>query len=127
MQPQQPKRSPVPIIVLVLVLGALGYFFYSGRNDSSVGLIVNNQNNNDVLGKDLLAALGKINAIQLDNSIFQSPVYGSLSDFSVEIVPQPVGRDNPFSPLEVSAPTGGAAASQAPTAPLKKTIPAKKH
>ncbi len=61
-------------------------------------------------GQQVLALLGKLKAIQLDNEIFSDPTFQSLQDFSIEIAPQPIGRSNPFLPVgfantSVSKPT----------------------
>lgn len=54
-----------------------------------------------ILGRELLTALGQLRDIKIDTSIFDDPVFQILSDFSVEIADQPVGRRNPFSPFEL--------------------------
>jgi len=35
-------------------------------------------------------------SIRLDSSIFENPAFASLRDFGREIIPEPVGRTNPF-------------------------------
>ena len=51
------------------------------------------------VGTDVLTLLNQIQSLRIDKSIFESPEYQSLNDFSVAIPPQPVGRPNPFAPI----------------------------
>lgn len=51
------------------------------------------------LSGDLLAVLGSLNTIVLDESIFDDPVFESLTDFGVTIPSQATGRRNPFAPF----------------------------
>jgi hypothetical protein len=52
-----------------------------------------------VVNGDFLATLERIQLISLDGSLFTSELFASLRDLTVEVSPQPVGRDNPFAPL----------------------------
>jgi hypothetical protein len=47
-----------------------------------------------------LITLSKLQKIDIDETFFQSEIFQSLKDFSVEIKPQPIGRDNPFTLIE---------------------------
>ena len=51
------------------------------------------------IGEDLVALLFRLQSLKLDQSIFTSPVFRSLKDFSQEIPSEPVGRPNPFAPV----------------------------
>ena len=63
--------------------------------------------------QDLIALLLQLKAIRLDNALFTDPLFQSLTDYSKELVVEPVGRPNPFAPL------GGTAAPATPTTPKK--------
>ncbi|MEK9184661.1 MAG: hypothetical protein AAB866_00660 [Patescibacteria group bacterium] len=98
----QKNKVMLPVIILVVVLGIIGYFYISSRGNSGDLLVqVDKTASDQVVGKDLLIALNRLNAITLDDSLFRDAVFATLNDFSVEIVPQAVGRNNPFSPLNV--------------------------
>ena len=118
-QNPQKKSAAVPIIILVAILGVIGYFYISGRGDDGSLLKVAAKRSDEIIGKDLLAALNRLNAIKLDSSLLRDPVFASLQDFSVEIVPQAVGRNNPFLPLGKTAATASSSA-------LKTAIPKKR-
>ncbi|MEK7068372.1 MAG: hypothetical protein AAB964_01000 [Patescibacteria group bacterium] len=51
------------------------------------------------LSTDLLAVLGSLNTIHLDDAFFADQVFQSLTDFGVTIPPQATGRRNPFEPI----------------------------
>ena len=51
------------------------------------------------VGEDVLELLATLRGIELDGSIFEDPAFRSLEDFSRELVPEPVGRENPFAPV----------------------------
>lgn len=50
--------------------------------------------------QELIALLLTLKTITLDTALFDDPAFKSLKDFSQELVPEPVGRPNPFAPLE---------------------------
>lgn len=62
-------------------------------------------------GANLLTALGNLQTVKLDNSLFSDPAFQSLADFGTTIPPQPIGRLNPFAPLQGTA-AGGASLPQ---------------
>ena len=118
-QPPKKKSNVVPIVILVIILGVIGYFYISNRNSNELLLQVQTKDSSEIIGKDLLAALSRLNAIKLDDKLFRDPMFNSLQDFSVEIVAQPVGRDNPFLPI------GSTGTSTSGTS-LKKALPKKR-
>lgn len=97
------QSKNIKIVVGALVLALLAFVGYKYLNtgdaasDSDV-LIAQNQNQ-DVVGSDIIAELRLLNSIQLDVTIFTSDVFRSLNDFSLEVVPEPQGRVNPFASI----------------------------
>lgn len=57
----------------------------------------------------LVETLLALRTVTLSGSIFSDPAFQNLKDFSVAIVPEPVGRPDPFAPLGVSASVSGSA------------------
>jgi hypothetical protein len=55
---------------------------------------------------DIVNTLLELRAVSLSGTIFSDPAFLRLKDFGSQIIPEPVGRPNPFAPL-----TGSAAAS----------------
>ena len=69
--------------------------------------------------QQILEILLALRAVKLDETLFSNQAFISLKDFSTPIVPEPVGRPDPFAPLGVGGPistTGpaGASAGQSP-------------
>lgn len=52
------------------------------------------------IGAEIITALSQIKSLNLDNSIFSDPVFIQLKDKSQPIPKEPIGRENPFAPLE---------------------------
>ena len=62
-------------------------------------------------GQDVVDTLLTLRSIKLDGAIFSESAFTSLHDFSTQIVPEPVGRPNPFAPLGASGTTTSQAMS----------------
>ena len=125
----QKSKTPIIILIVVLILAGVAYFYYTGTpKDTSASLTTTAQNSAAAAeGAKVLALLNQISSLQIDTSLFTSPVYQSLVDHTVQVIPQNVGRPNPFASLfgsivPASPDTGGfAPAPTAPVAPVKKS------
>ena len=86
-------------IALIVILGGVWY----GLSSSSVPAPIL-QTDRAVADADqgLVATLLTLRAVTLSGTIFSDPVFMSLQDFGKDIVSEPVGRPNPFAPLESS-------------------------
>lgn len=71
----------------------------------------------DPASQEVVETLLALRAISLDGGLFQNPAYISLRDTSTEIVQEPVGRPNPFAPLD------GAVIAPPPPAAVPDTAP----
>lgn len=89
------------ILLIVLVVGAFVYFFVIGDDTQDISFLLegNSDGISDNVGAEVLALLQQIQSIEIDASVFSSPVYRTLRDYSVSIPPQNVGRQNPFAPI----------------------------
>lgn len=98
------RQTVIDIVVVLLIPLAIvaGYYFWKqGDSPSLLSLIVPNLaakpgEEAKELGAKVTVALATLNAIKLDNSIFNDPVYNSLRDFPVTIATTTIGRDYPF-------------------------------
>ncbi|MDE2071275.1 MAG: hypothetical protein KGI70_00890 [Patescibacteria group bacterium] len=88
-------RTGLLAVVLVLCL-VIAYLFYMGGPSTPA---LSTVDTSSPVSSDLLAVLGSLHTIQLDQTIFTNPVFVSLSDFGVTIPPENVGRRNPFAPV----------------------------
>lgn len=93
------KRNIILIIVAIIILGfAFNYLFRQSSNtSSSLSVVASSAQNVDT--KNILVLLQEMNLVKLDNTIFNGQVFKYLKDTSVTLVPQPVGRLNPFAPM----------------------------
>ncbi|MAF59275.1 MAG: hypothetical protein QF858_01970 [Candidatus Pacebacteria bacterium] len=94
------KYKNILIGATLIALAFVGYNFFFSGNDGGVLTSVTNEAAADaIVGKELLALLLDLKSIDLDESIFDDPAFRALLDFGRDIVPEPVGRENPFAPL----------------------------
>lgn len=70
--------------------------------------------------RDLVATLLQLRAVRLEGGIFSDPAFQSLKDFGSEIIPEPVGRPNPFAPLEGQAAAVGGTQTATSTRPSQR-------
>jgi hypothetical protein len=93
------KQNQNYIMIGVIVIAAfVAYsYFFTGKQETV--LTQENATTQSDVDKELIALLFELKAITLDDAIFSSPVFQSLEDFSQALVPEPVGRTNPFAPF----------------------------
>ena len=84
-------------LIVFLILGFLGYSLFS--KGSSTELDSTTSSETGVPGQDILTLVEKLKNISISQTIFSSPLFNNLIDFSNPISPEPVGRANPFSPI----------------------------
>ncbi len=49
--------------------------------------------------QQLLAKAQRLNSFQIDATLFNDEKFRSLVDYRIELIPETVGRGNPFAPL----------------------------
>ncbi len=92
------KTMWIGIAVMVAVFGIyIGFFRGEGSSDSL--LTSQSAVSGTEAGGDLVAILLELRSLELDPAIFSSSSFQALQDFSVELVPEPTGRRNPFAPI----------------------------
>lgn len=101
-------QNKFKIIGIVALLAGVAWYVLSssGANTDSGSLITpeTSVTVNDI-DQDVVVTLLKLRAIQLNNGIFSDASFMSLKDFSVPIVPEPIGRPDPFASLGISVQT----------------------
>lgn len=124
------------LVVLGVALVAAGALWYgmsesssqaptivaSGAAQGTTGSVANGA----PLDKDsqrILEILLALRSVKLDDAIFSSNSFISLKDFSTPIVPEPVGRADPFAPLGTAA-SAPAPAALLPGASATSSLPA---
>ena len=76
-----------------------GAAWYGLTSPSSTKTTLVTTTANNAPGQDLVETLLALRAVKLDGTIFTEPAFTGLTDFSTPIIPEPVGRPNPFAPL----------------------------
>ncbi len=105
------KENKAILVIVIIIVALLAWYGMSGGGNTGGSLLSATapSSNNSVDDRELLQLLTDMRNIHLEGHIFESPAYTSLYDFSRSIVPEPVGRQDPFAPLpktEVTV-TGG--------------------
>ena len=101
------KYKTIILIIAIIIIGWFGYsilFVEEGEESllvSDFG-VLGSENTASVAENELLTLLLDVRLVELDGSIFSGDVFKSLNDFSQEIIPEPVGRENPFESIEES-------------------------
>lgn len=103
----------VIVVALVVVVGAWYTLSSSGTptailtTDAPTGSVAV-----DSADQALVGSLLTLRTVSLSGDIFNDPGYRVLKDFSTTIVPEPVGRQNPFQPLTAPASSSPSASRQ---------------
>ena len=96
MNTQKSSKMPYVILAIVVFIAVIFYFYWTGNNTSESLTLQEISSANQATGVRVLNLLNEISSLNIDSSFFNSPVYQTLRDYSVEIPPLPVGRPNPF-------------------------------
>jgi hypothetical protein len=101
-------------IVRITIAGMLlaGFVWYSFLREDAQPLLNTQDLTQASVDSDVVGGLLQLRAVSLSGTIFTDPAFQSLQDFGSEIIPEPVGRPNPFAPLS-SAPVATTSQAQA--------------
>lgn len=90
------------IIALVVIALFIAYsLFLKPGSDNPLTAQVGSPTKGAV-EQDLIALLLELRSIRLDTAVFEDPSFQSLKDFGQEIVSEPIGKNNPFAPLDTN-------------------------
>src|SRR3989338_6324194 len=100
---------------LVLMIAVAAWYFLAGSSETDAVLSIETPTVPPQAQK-LIQSLAVLSTVQLDGAIFSNPSFTTLVDFSLPITVEPVGRENPFSPLSAGE-IGSSVSPQATTPP----------
>lgn len=95
-------KNIIFFVGLVLFAFVLFSLFLDVGGGTAPTLVSEGAQEANVAERELLATLLELRSITLDEEIFDDTTFRQLEDFSQELVPEPVGRPNPFAPLPFS-------------------------
>jgi hypothetical protein len=85
------------MIVGVLALLVVGAIIWSQVTGGESPILTTTENGSQ--GSATVSALLDMRSLKLDGRLFDNPAFVSLIDTNKEIIPEPVGRANPFAPI----------------------------
>ena len=85
------NKGTLAIIIIFIVAMFLYNFFFKSSMIAVPSEVLASS-----IGDDLINMRKKLQAVTLNQSIFSSVGFLLLTDFSIDILSQPVGRPNPF-------------------------------
>ena len=108
-------HNKIAVAGLVIVVAVGAWYFLGGDSGTpEEGLVTETFTSPaSEADRDLVATLLELRSVSLDGAVFSDPIFRSLKDFGSEIIPEPVGRPNPFAPLPGAPAAAGAAAGAA--------------
>jgi hypothetical protein len=100
------NKLKILVIILVVVAALLVYSLLSSldsndeKNLIAAGNVAGkNEPGSFSEGEEVLLMLKRLKSVKMDTDFFEDKIFKNLSDFSVKINPEPVGRVNPFAPI----------------------------
>ena len=92
------SRTNVILLILgILVLAAAGYLLF-GQGETS-GVLSEGASPASEVELTFLALTARIDPVDFDTSILQDPPFSALRDIRTAIIPDAIGRFDPFAPL----------------------------
>ena len=98
------KTTIIGVIIILVIFFAYQFFFSGGTGGNPLVSVTPANTTESTAGLELLSLLLELRSITLDNDLFDSSSFQNLVDFTVDIIPEPVGRSNPFAPIGVGGP-----------------------
>lgn len=87
------RSAVVAIIIFIVAIMAYNYLLKSGQESATAGISAEN------IGNDVVDLNKSLQAVTLDQTIFSSPEYRSLTDWAPILSAEPTGRTDPFAPI----------------------------
>lgn len=84
----------------LLVVAVVGYYIFRSSQPPEEALTSVTSGAPATIGQEIIIELNRLKALRnIKDDIFKDPKFTSLQDFTQTVVPQSVGRSNPFSPV----------------------------
>ena len=96
-------NTKVIVIVSVLIILALSWFTFSKPKTQDDELMQYDDAKLSATDKKILETLSSVGEIDIDPQVLNDPAFNSLQDRSRQITEEPIGRANPFAPIDPNA------------------------
>jgi hypothetical protein len=92
------KNNKSIVVAVIIFSVALGIYQLFLKPSPAIDVSLSGESVEGV-GADVVRLRDSLQQVSLDTSLFSSLVYRALVDFTSELSPQPIGRNNPFGPI----------------------------
>jgi hypothetical protein len=93
-------RNKIAVGGLAFVIAVVAWYVLRDAGGAQENfLLTENVAEGTEADRDLVATLLQLRTVSLSGTIFSDPIFQTLQDFGSQIIPEPVGRPNPFAPL----------------------------
>lgn len=112
-------------LIIVLVAGGVWYGLSSGGTPATLTTqtLGTGSPTSETADQQLVGSLLALRAVTLNGTIFSDAAFMSLQDFGTTIVPEPVGRPNPFEAIATSSVSQSFAPRATTTTQTQQTTP----
>ena len=104
------SQHKIIITIIAIVILGVGWYGLFGSSGEAPVLVSGTSAAADP-GAEVVRTLAQMHSISLSGTIFSDPAFRQLKDFGTQIVPEPVGRSNPFAPIGGYVPSVSSPAS----------------
>lgn len=88
------------LVGALIVVGIAGYFIFAGGSAEPAPLTEIQSGSSSQIGQEIVIELNRLKSLQnINGDLFKNSAFVSLKDFTQIVVPQSVGRSNPFAPI----------------------------
>ena len=96
-------NTKVIVAVSVLIILALSWFTFSKPKTQDDSIMKYDNPDLSATDKKILETLSSVGNIDIDPQVLEDPAFRLLQDRSRQITEEPIGRANPFAPIDPNA------------------------
>jgi hypothetical protein len=89
----------IVVIIIIVIAGAWYGLSSSSAPAANTDTALTSTGTDNGGDTEIVSSLLALQAITLSGTIFSSPAYATLQDFTTAIIPEPAGRTDPFAPI----------------------------
>lgn len=94
------KSNTISVIIFtILFAGGVFFYFYTGANKDAEQPLTASTTSSGTQAR-FQSLVIQLQSISFDTAIFSNPAFTSRTDITVPIEPEPLGRLDPFAPIE---------------------------